>query len=71
MLFIAISVQKIESGDLLIVNGYILGIIRGNDSIYLFDTHNKDEKSNLSSLSIAVVLKIDTLLCTIVTMLIL
>ena len=40
LLSIAISVQKIESGDLLIANNYILGTKWKNDSIYLFDTYN-------------------------------
>ena len=36
-------------GVLLIVNNYILRLIRGNDSIYLFDSHSKDENDNVSS----------------------
>ena len=36
-------------GVLLIVNNYILGLIWGNDSIYLFDSHSKDENDNVSS----------------------
>ena len=40
--------QQFGAGSLLIVNNYILGLIWGNDSIYLFDYHGKDENSNLS-----------------------
>ena len=36
------SAQQIGTGALLIVNNYILGLIWGNDSIYLFDSHSKD-----------------------------
>ena len=35
------SAQQIRTGSLLIVNNYILGLIWGNDSIYLFDSHSK------------------------------
>ena len=54
------SVQQIEAGALLIVNNYILGLIWGNGSIYLFYSHSKDQNSNLSSSDTAV-LKFDTL----------
>ena len=43
------SVRHIGTGALLIVNNYILGLIWGNDSIYLFDSHNKDQNGNLLS----------------------
>ena len=39
----------------------ILGLIRGNDSIYLFDSHRKDEKGNLSSSGTTVLLTFDML----------
>ena len=55
------SVQYIGAGALLIVNNYILGLIWGNDSIYLFDCHSKDENGNLSSSGTAVLLKFDVL----------
>ena len=54
------SVQQIGAGAVLIVNNYILGLIWGNDSIHLFDSHSKDENGNLSSSSTAVLLKFDT-----------
>ena len=62
------SVQQIGTGGLLIVNNYTLGLIWGNDSIYLFNSHSKDENGNVSSPGTAVFVKIDTLLsfdCTI------
>ena len=39
------GVQQIRAGSLLIASNYILGLIRGNSSIYLFDFHSKDEKT--------------------------
>ena len=53
--------QQIAAGALLIVSNYILGLIWGNDCIYLFDSHSKDENGNLSSFGKAVLLKFDTL----------
>ena len=47
-IFIA-EIQQIGTGALLIVNNYILGLIWGTDSIYLFDWHSKDENGKLSS----------------------
>lgn len=32
------NVQQIQAGAVLIINNYILGLIYGNDSIYLFDS---------------------------------
>ena len=55
------SVQHTGISALLIVNNYILGLIWGNDSIYLFDSHSKDENGNLSSSDTAVLLKFDSL----------
>ena len=49
------------TGALLIVNNYILGLIWGNDSIYLFDSHSKDENGDVSSFGTAVLIKFDTL----------
>ena len=44
------SVLEIGAGALLIVNKYILGLHWSSDyGIYLFDSHSKDEKDNLSS----------------------
>ena len=53
--------QQIAAGALLIVSNYILDLIWGNDCIYLFDSHSKDENGNLSSFGKAVLLKFDTL----------
>ena len=55
------SVQQIGTDALLIVNNHILGLIWENDSIYLFDSHSKDENDNVSSSGTAVVIKFDTL----------
>ena len=56
------SVRQIGAGVLLFVNNYILGLIWVNHStIYLFDSHSKDENGNLSSSGAAVLLKCDTL----------
>lgn len=45
------------SGALLIVSNYILGLDWGNDSIYLFDLHSKDD--NISSFATTVFLSFD------------
>ena len=55
------SAQQIGTGALLIVNNYILGLIWENDSIYLFDSHSKDQYGNISSSDTAFLLKFDTL----------
>ena len=52
------SVQQIGTGTLLIANNYILGLIRGTDSTYMFDSHNKDENSNSSNSGTAVLLNL-------------
>ena len=43
------GVQSVGAGALLFVNNYILNLIRGNDSMNLFDSHSKDESGYLSS----------------------
>ena len=55
------SVQQIGTGALLIVNNYILDLILGNDYVYLFDSHSKDENGNIFGSSTAGLLKFDTL----------
>ena len=55
------SVQHVRTGALIIVSNYNLGLIWGNDSIYLFDSHSKYENGNLSSRGAAVLLIFDTL----------
>ena len=54
------GVQQIGAGALVIVKKYILDLIWGNDSTYLFDSLSKDENGNLSSFGTAVLLKFDT-----------
>ena len=56
------NVQQIGTGALLIVNDYILDLIWGNYSIYLFDSHSKNENGNVSSSGTAVLIKFDRLL---------
>ena len=54
------GVQQIGAGALLIIfNNHIQSLIWGNDSIYLFHSHSKDENGNLSSFGTAVLLKFD------------
>ena len=55
------SAQQIGTGALLIVNNYILGLIWGTDSIYLFDSHCKDEYGNLPSSGTEVLLNFESL----------
>ena len=55
------SALKIGTGALLIVNNYILGLIWGNEFIYLLDSHSKDEYGNLSSSGTTVLLKFESL----------
>ena len=42
-------VQQIGNGALLIVNSYVLGLIWGNDFIYLLALHSKGENGIVSS----------------------
>ena len=43
------SVQQIGAEILHIVHNYILGLILGTESIYVFVSHSKDEKDKLLS----------------------
>lgn len=43
----------IGGGIPLVVNNYILGLIWENDSIYLFNSHNKDENGISSNISLS------------------
>ena len=52
---------KLRVVSLLIANNYILDLIWGYGSIYLFHSHSEDENGNLSSSNAAVILKFDTL----------
>ena len=40
---------QIVTSALLILKNYILGLIQGSDSRYLFDSHGNDKNGNLSS----------------------
>ena len=53
--------QQIGTSALLIISDYILGQIWGNGSIYLFNSHNKDNNDNIASTGTAVLIKFDTL----------
>ena len=53
--------QQIGTSALLIISDYILGQIWGNDSIYLFNSHNKDNNDNITSPGTVVLIKFDTL----------
>ena len=55
------GVQHTGAAVLLTVNNYILGLIWGNDSIYLVDSRSKNENGNLSSSGTVVLLKFDKL----------
>ena len=55
------NVQPVEAGAQVSVINYILGLIWGNDCIYLSHSHSKDENGNLSSSGRAVFLTVDTL----------
>ena len=46
-------------GALLIISGYVLGIIWRRNCFYLFDSHSKDVEGNISQNSTAVLLKFD------------
>ena len=45
-------------GALLIISGYVLGIICGRNCFYLFDSHSKDGEGNISQNDTAVSLKL-------------
>lgn len=47
--------------EFLVDNNYILGLVWENNSIYLFDSHLKDENDSLLSSGIAVLLKFNSL----------
>ena len=45
---------------LLVISGYVLGIIWGRNCFYLFDSHSKDGEGNISQNGTAALLKSDT-----------
>ena len=53
--------QLIDTGALLIINNYILGLLWGNQCFFLFDPHRKDEIGRISATGTAVLLKYDLL----------
>lgn len=56
------GVQQIVTSALLAVKIYILGLIWGIDSLYLFNSHSKEKNDNLWSSGLEIVLKVDILL---------
>ena len=54
--------QQISTGILLIIDNYILGLLLGNQCIFLFDSHSKNEIGRMSARGTAVLLKFDSLL---------
>ena len=54
--------QQISTGILLIIDNYILGLLLGNQCIFLFDSHSKNEIGRMSAKGTAVLLKFDSLL---------
>ena len=54
--------QQIGTGVLLIIDNYILGLLLGNQCIFLFDSHSKNEIGSMSATGTAVLLKSDLLL---------
>ena len=55
------SYLNIGSGALLIISGYIFGIIWGKDCLYLFDSHSNDYKGNISQNGSAILMKFENL----------
>ena len=51
--------QKIDTGALLIINNYILGLLWGNQSFFLFDSHSKGEIGRISATAAAVLVTFD------------
>lgn len=59
--FIVNRVQQIVTIGLITLNNCILPLILGNHSTYLFELDRKNESTNVSSSSTAVLLKLNTL----------
>ena len=55
------SCLNIGSGALLIMSGYIFGILWGKDCVYIFDPHSKDDEGNISQNGTAILIKFETL----------
>ena len=55
------SCLNIGSGALLIISGYIFGLIWGKDRVCLFDSHRKDYEDHISQNESAILMKLETL----------
>ena len=55
------SCLNIASGALLIISGYIFGLIWGKECVYLFDSHSKDYEGNISQNESAILMKFETM----------
>ena len=55
------SCLNIGSGALLIITGYIFGILWGKDCVYLFDSHSKAGEGDISQNSTEILIKFETL----------
>ena len=55
------SCLNIGSGPLLKISGYIFGLIWGKECVYLFLSHSKDYKVNISQNRSAILMKLKTL----------
>ena len=55
------SCLNIGSGPLLKIRGYIFGLIWGKECVYLFLSHSKDYKVNISQNRSAILMKLKTL----------
>ena len=53
--------MNIESGALLIVSGFIFGIICGKKCVYLFDSHSEYYEGNIARNESAILMKFETL----------
>ena len=53
--------QQIDTGVLLIINNHILGLLWGNQFLFQFDSHRKDEIRTMSATCTVVLLKFDSL----------
>ena len=55
------SCLNIGSGVLLIIRGYIFGLLWGKECVYLFDSHSKDFGGNISQNGYAILMNFETL----------
>ena len=52
---------QIGTRGLLIINNYILALLWGNQCVFLFDSHSKDEIGRMSATGTVILLKSDSL----------